>query len=439
MQWRSAAVSRTGLDRRPPVIAAQKVAAERVAAVLAGRSLAQRRPDDADLPQNDRAAALDLTQGTLRHLGRLRAVIAQMAARPIPDGRVEALLLVALYQLWQTRHAPHAIVDHAVRAVRMLGADGAGGFVNALLRRFLREREPLLHQAAASPEGRWSLPTWWIDKLERQLGANAPVVLAAGLEHPPMSVRVNPRRISLEAYRARLDEAGIGARLLENDALLLERPVPSARLPGFDEGLVSVQDAGAQWAARLLDLRDGLRVLDACAAPGGKTAHMLETAAVDVLAIDKDEHRLAEVGRLLARLGLDATVRAADAGALDTWWDGRAFDRILLDAPCSASGIVRRHPDAKWLRRPADIAMFARQQARLLDALWQVLAPGGTLLYATCSVFAEENRDTVRAFLERHPDARHSEPAQFAGSGGQLLPDQEHDGFYYAPLRKTDR
>jgi 16S rRNA (cytosine967-C5)-methyltransferase len=163
-----------------------------------------------------------------------------------------------------------------------------------------------------------------------------------------------------------------------------------------------------------------MRVLDACAAPGGKTAHLLETAAVELLAIDKDEHRLRDIDRLLARLGLEAALRTADAAAIDAWWDGRAFDRVLLDAPCSASGIVRRHPDAKWLRRP-------------------VLAPGGTLLYATCSVFAEENRDTVRAFLERHPDARHSEPVQFAGSGGQLLPDQEHDGFYYAPLRKTDR
>jgi 16S rRNA (cytosine967-C5)-methyltransferase len=421
------------------VIAAQKVAAERIAAVLAGRSLAQRRTDDAELAQNERAAALDLTQGTLRYLGRLRAVVAQMAARPITDGRVEALLLVALYQLWQTRHAPHAIVDHAVQAVRMLGAGGAGGFVNALLRRFLREREMLLQQAAATPEGRWSLPKWWIEKLERQLGAAAQTVLAAGLEHPPMSVRVNRRRISRDAYRARLDEAGIGTRLLENDAILLQHPVPAARLPGFDEGLVSIQDAGAQWAAHLLDLRDGLRVLDACAAPGGKTAHLLETAAVELLAIDKDEHRLRDIDRLLARLGLEAALRTADAAAIDAWWDGRAFDRVLLDAPCSASGIVRRHPDAKWLRRPADIDMFARQQARLLDALWQVLAPGGTLLYATCSVFAEENRDTVRAFLERHPDARHSEPVQFAGSGGQLLPDQEHDGFYYAPLRKTDR
>jgi 16S rRNA (cytosine967-C5)-methyltransferase len=421
------------------VIAAQRVAAQRVASVLAGRSLAQRRFEDDALDQGDRAAALDLTQGTLRHLGTLRALVAQMAARPIADERVEALVLVALFQLWQTRHAPHAIVDHAVRAVRALGAAAAAGFVNALLRRFLREREHLLPRAAVTPEGRWSCPKWWIDKLERQLGANAEAVLAAGLEHPPMSIRVNRRRISPDAYRARLDEAGIRVRRLENDALLLEHPVPSARLPGFDEGLVSIQDSGAQWAAPLLEARNGDRVLDACAAPGGKAAHILELAAVDLLAIDVDGRRLQDIERLLARLGLRAQLQATDAAAVDTWWDGRVFDRILLDAPCSASGIVRRHPDAKWLRRPGDLESFARQQARLLDALWQVLAPGGTLLYATCSVFAEENRDTVQAFLERHPDARHSEPARLPGSGGQLLPDQEHDGFYYAPLRKSDR
>lgn len=421
------------------MIAAQKVAAERVATVLAGRSLARRRSDDEGLAQSERAAALDLTQGTLRYLGRLRAVVTQMAVRPITDRRVEALLLVALYQLWQTRTAPHAIVDHAVRATRALGADAAAGFVNALLRRFLREREPLLQRAVATPEGRWSMPEWWIEKLERQLGSNAQALLAASLEHPPMSVRVNRRRASIEAVRARLEAEGIRTRVLSNEALLLEHPVPGSRLPGFDAGLVSIQDAGAQWAARLLDLCDGQRVLDACAAPGGKSAHILETADVDLLALDVDAQRLQDVERQLTRLGLKATLRAADATAPEAWWDGRAFDRILLDAPCSASGIVRRHPDAKWLRRPADIDVFARQQARLLDALWQVLAPGGTLLYATCSVFAEENRDTVRDFLERHPDARHSEPVPLADSGGQLLPDQEHDGFFYAPLRKSDR
>jgi 16S rRNA (cytosine967-C5)-methyltransferase len=225
---------------------------------------------------------------------------------------------------------------------------------------------------------------------------------------------------------------------LDNGALLLEKPVPAARVPGFAAGLVSIQDAGAQWAARLLGARDGERVLDACAAPGGKTAHILEGATVDLVALDRDSGRLADVRRNLERLGLQATLAASDAAQLATWWDGRPFDRVLVDAPCSASGIVRRHPDAKWLRRPSDVPAFAHEQARLLDALWQVVAPGGTLVYATCSVFVEENRATVDAFLGRHADACPPDYRAVVGNGGQLLPDHEHDGFFYAPLRKSD-
>lgn len=421
------------------MIAPQRAAAERVAAVLAGESLARRSAGrDVDLAPQARAAALDLTQGTLRHLGRLRALVALMAQRPIPERRVEALLLVALYQLWQTRAGAHAIVDHAVRTSRVLGAASASGFINALLRRFLREREALLQRAATTPEGRWSHPAWWIAKLQDQYPAEAEQILAEGLQHPPMSLRVNTRRIGREDYLDLLAKDELPARVLDNGALLLERPVPAAKLPGFAAGLVSIQDAGAQWAALLLDVADGHRVLDACAAPGGKTAHILERAQVDLLALDRDASRLEDVHRNLERLGLSARLQVADAAALASWWDGRPFDRVLVDAPCSASGIVRRHPDAKWLRRPSDLQQFAAEQARLLDALWQVLAPGGTLLYATCSVFAEENRNTVDAFVERHADARPSDREVFTGQGGQLLPDREHDGFFYAPLRKSD-
>jgi 16S rRNA (cytosine967-C5)-methyltransferase len=306
------------------------------------------------------------------------------------------------------------------------------------LRRFLRERDTLLQRAAATPEGRWSHPAWWIEKLEAQYPERAELILAAGLDHPPMSLRVNLRRISRDAYLDLLAGERLPVRVLDNGALLLQRPVPAARLPGFAAGLVSIQDAGAQWAALLLDATNGQRVLDACAAPGGKTAHILERSQVDLLALDRDESRLADVRRNLERLGLTARLQAADAAALSTWWDGRPFDRVLVDAPCSASGIVRRHPDAKWLRRPSDLRQFATEQAPPLDALWQVLAPGGTLLYATCSVFAEENRTTVDAFLERHADARPPDYTASAGQGGQILPDQEHDGFFYAPLRKSD-
>ena len=249
-----------------------------------------------------------------------------------------------------------------------------------------------------------------------------------------MTLRSNVRRGSASDYLHRLQQAGLGARRLDNGALLLARPVPVERLPGFGEGAVSVQDAGAQLAATLLDVRDGMRVLDACAAPGGKTAHILELADVDMTALDADAVRLQRVGSNLERLGLSARMQAADAAAPDVWWDGNPFERVLVDAPCSASGVVRRHPDIKWLRRPSDIGGFAAQQQRLLQALWKVVARGGKLLYVTCSIFSEEDHQTIGGFAARHPDARIL--GGMPGRDGLLLPDDEHDGFYYALLQK---
>ncbi len=416
----------------------QRAAAGLVDEVLRGHSLARRLPAAREaLPAESRGALLDLTHGTLRHLGTLRALVRLMAAKPPAETAVEALLLVALYQLAFTDAPAHAVTDQAVAAARATGRGSAGGLVNALLRRFLRERDALLADARTTPEGRWSHPDWWIARLHAELGpATADAVLAQALGHPPMAVRPNVRRVDPAAYQARLDEAGHPHRRLANGALLLDHPVPAHRLPGFHEGLVSVQDAGAQWAAVLLDARDGERVLDACAAPGGKTAHLLERADLDLLALDRDAARLEDARRLLQRLGLPATLQAADAADPDAWWDGRPFRRILLDAPCSASGIVRRHPDAKWLRRESDLAGFARDQARLLDGLWKVLEPGGTLLYATCSVFRDENAGTVEAFLSRRPDARRVPLQALPGGTGELLPDREHDGFFYARLEK---
>jgi 16S rRNA (cytosine967-C5)-methyltransferase len=250
-----------------------------------------------------------------------------------------------------------------------------------------------------------------------------------------MCLRVNLRRTGAEAYAARLSGEGMTARKLGAAALLLERPVPVDRLPGFFDGDVSVQDAGAQRAATLLDLRDGQRVLDACAAPGGKTAHILETARVALTALDSDAERCEDVSRNLARLGLAAEVRVADCSELDDWWDGKAFDRILADVPCTASGVARRHPDIKWLRRPGDAAAFAMRQARILDALWRVLAPGGKLLYVTCSVFPEENGAVIDAFTTRTPGACCAALAD--GAPAQWLPGSEHDGFFYSLLEKT--
>jgi 16S rRNA (cytosine967-C5)-methyltransferase len=263
-----------------------------------------------------------------------------------------------------------------------------------------------------------------------------------------MTLRVNRRLGSPQAYLDLLAADGIMASQIGPDALLLERPLPVEKLPGFAEGLVSVQDAGAQYAARLLDVQDGMRVLDACAAPGGKTTHILELANVDLLALDKDDQRLLSVQDNLQRLQLTARLQAGDAACPADWWDGQPFQRILADVPCSASGVVRRHPDIKWLRRREDIVGFAQQQGAILAALWQTLATGGKLLYATCSVFSQENREVIDEFLHRHSDAQQlplaapglSDGPRFSeGPGfnkGQLLPNEQHDGFFYALLHK---
>lgn len=411
--------------------AAQATSSRRVAEVLGGRSLAYAEGETD-------AVVRDLTTGTLRHLGTLRAVIALLAPRGVADPLLEALLAVALYQLQHTRAATHAVVDQAVATARDLGFERAAGFVNAALRRFLRERDGLLDTARQDPEGRWSHPRWWIDRLRAAYGDVADGILEAGLMHPPMALRVNRRRIDAADYRRLLHEQDIAWVDTPPDALLLPKPVPVRRLPGFAEGLVSVQDAGAQWAARLLAPSDGMRVLDACAAPGGKAAHLLEFADVQLTALDADAKRLGAAERNFERLGLAACCIAADAGRPDLWWDGRPFDRILLDAPCSGSGIVRRHPDARWLRRPTDLAGFAAAQGALLDALWPLLAPGGTLLYVTCSVFPEENGEVIAAFLGRRTDARPMPLDRFPAADGRLLPTAEHDGFFYALLGKND-
>jgi len=306
-----------------------------------------------------------------------------------------------------------------------------------VLRNFQRRRAELEKLADERPSARWSHPDWWIARLQADYPDQWQAILEASLLHPPFTLRVNARRGDVAGYLQRLAEAALPAHQSGPDAITLEKAVAVHTLPGFDAGDVSVQDAGAQWAARLLDAQPGERVLDACAAPGGKTGHILERSEVDLVALDVDAARLARVQENLDRLQLKATLVEGDAAQPDAWWDGRPFDRILADVPCSASGVVRRNPDIKWLRRPEDIAQFAAQQAVMLERLWRLLAPGGTLLYATCSIFHEENDGQVQAFLARHAgDAeRCSLPEPL--SDGPLLPDAEHDGFYYALLRKT--
>jgi len=411
-------------------------AAQVVARVASGASLAtefQRVAEEGS--STPRAALLDLTYGTLRRYGRVQRIAAQLSRRESADPVLQALLWCSIYALESGRYADYTVVDQAVRACRLLEKWNAKGYVNAVLRGALRSRAAVKASIEADPEALHQHPKWWIDLLRAAYPAEWEAVLAAGNTHPPMTLRVNRRRGTAEQYAERLATEGIAARRIVMDALLLERPVPVERLPGFASGEVSVQDAGAQRAAFCLDLAPRQRILDACAAPGGKAAHVLELEDVELTALDVDAVRAARVATNLERLGLVAmSVVHADCTRPADWWDGKPFDRILADVPCSASGVARRHPDMKWLRRPQDIAGFSVRQGEILDALWQVLGPNGKLLYVTCSVFPQENEAVVQAFLNRMPHA--TRLALPDGRPAQWLPRAEHDGFYYALIQK---
>jgi 16S rRNA (cytosine967-C5)-methyltransferase len=412
--------------------------ADMVQGVLAGRSLTELI---ATVPAPARAGTQALSFETLRRLGAAQAVQSLVAPKA-PPREVSALLLTAIALLWpreQPLYADHTLVDQAVHAARQR-TPAASGFINAVLRRFLRERDALVAAAERTSAGLFNHPPWWIDRLKQDWPAQWQALLAEANRHPPMTLRINARRTNAAAYAQR-----VPGQMLGEHTLVLDAPLPVHELPGFADGDVSVQDAAAQRAAPLLlgaGLPAGARVLDACAAPGGKTAHLLELAELALLALDSDATRLTRVQQTLDRLHLQATLRAADARRPDTWWDGRPFDAILVDAPCSASGIVRRHPDIRWLRRPQDITTLARLQAEMLEALWPLLAPGGRLLYATCSVFKPEGQAQIDAFLQRRgPTGARLDPA----SPGHLLPLPDNgpagpmppaDGFFYALLHK---
>jgi 16S rRNA (cytosine967-C5)-methyltransferase len=409
-------------------------AARAIGAVIGGRNL-----DAAlaalKLSAAARPAVMDLAYGALRSHGRGDFFLARLVERPLADAVVRGLLLAALHRLEARPQDAHTTVDQAVTAAAELARGKYKALVNGVLRNFLRRRDELVQAADGDDVARWQHPRWWLDRLRATYPDNWQAIAAAGNQHPPMTLRVNTRRVATADFLAELAQAGISGRLLDQAAIRLDKPMPVDRLPGFAEGRVSVQDYGAQQAATLLDARPGMRVLDACAAPGGKTAHLLESTDLDLTALDADATRAARIDDNLRRLGLAAAVKVADCRDLAAWWDGRPFDRILADVPCSASGVARRHPDIKWLRRSEDIASFATAQAEILDALWRTLAPGGTMLYATCSLFAEESADQVAAFVARHPDAQrlptHNEEYEW-----QLTPDADQDGFYYARLAK---
>ena len=376
-------------------------------------------------------AVRDLAYGTLRHLGLLDAILEQLLRKPAKPG-LHALLLCALYQLRARPRSSHTTVDQAVRAVARI-EPAAKGLANAVLRNYLREADALIARCD-SEVARYSYPQWWIERVRKAWPRDWEAVLSAGNLHPPMTLRVNRRRLSPQQYLAKLGEHGIAGELVGTQGVTLAQPLPIDSLPGFAAGEVSVQDAGAQLAAPLLDVQPGMRVLDACAAPGGKTGHILELADCALTALDNDPARVSRIRDNLARLGLSAQVVCADCCSPGEWRERGPFERILLDAPCTASGVVKRHPDIKWLRREMDIARMAATQGRMLDALWHLLAPGGKLLYATCSVFPQENAKTIVSFLARNKAARR---LALAGLGeGQLLPDARHDGFFYALLEK---
>lgn len=385
-----------------------------------------------------------------RNLGRAQALRNKLASRAPPPA-ADALLCVALALAWSDVDVPYdmfTLVNQTVEAAkRSVATKAQASFVNACLRRFLRERDALVASTDADPVAFWNHPSWWIKRLQHERPGQWREVLQVANRHAPMTLRVNVRKTSPTDYLAKLQQAGIAASVGSDAAIILERPVGVQQLPGFEQGWASVQDAAAQMAAPLLlqGLAAGanLRILDACAAPGGKTGHLLELTDGQVLALEIDPARTTRIGQNLARLGLQAAVVTGDAARPQDWWDGQLFDAILLDAPCTASGIVRRHPDVRWLRRESDIAQLARIQKRMLETLWGLLRPGGHLLYCTCSLFLAEGSGQVQTFLTHNTDAvllpspGHLMPRSVAKGG--VVPDNEpcdHDGFYYALLQK---
>ncbi|WP_285407730.1 16S rRNA (cytosine(967)-C(5))-methyltransferase RsmB [Pseudomonas sp. FR229a] len=424
-------------------------AAKALAAVLSGKaSLNSSLPTQLDkVEDRDRGFTQDLAFGTARWQPRLSALAEKLLQKPFKaaDADVEALLLVGLYQLLYTRVPAHAAIGETVGCADKLKKPWAKGLLNAVLRNAQRESETIFAELERDPVVRTAHPRWLQKTLKAFWPEQWEAICAANNAHPPMILRVNRRHHSRDAYLALLGEAGIAATpcVYSRDGIVLEAAADVRSLPGFAEGWISVQDEAAQLAADLLDLAPGQRVLDACCAPGGKTCHILEAepALAGVVAVDLEAKRLVRVKENLERLGLNAELIAADGRDIDKWWDGKPFQRILLDAPCSATGVIRRHPDIKLTRQPDDIAALAQLQSELLDAMWKTLEVGGILLYATCSTLPTENTEVVAAFLERTPGARELDLATAAGikqpHGRQLLAQQGgHDGFYYAKLIK---
>jgi 16S rRNA (cytosine967-C5)-methyltransferase len=418
-------------------------AAQAIAMVQSGSALPQALTSVAHkmaLSDASRGAMQDIAYRSMRQWGRANALLKLLTTRVPQPLMLQCLLGCSLALLCQTEEsdAPRPYTDFTLvdQAVNASAADArmahAKGMVNAVLRRFLRERSALLEAVMQQPTAHWNYPEWWIAHMQAAYPDFWQEVLKAGNALPPLSLRVNRRRTTVSAYLEKLASQAMVAQQIGPDAVRLYQPVPVQMIPGFTEGEVSVQDAAAQLAAPLLGLRDGMRVLDACAAPGGKTGHLLECADLDLLALDSDGERLLRIEQNLSRLQLSACLQQGDARQ-DDWWDGIPFDCILADVPCTASGIVRRHPDIRWLRRPEDAAQLATLSAQILDNLWRMVKPNGKLLLVTCSLWPEESARQSDAFASRHEVLRLPAP-------GQLLPTASaqinHDGLFYALFQK---
>jgi 16S rRNA (cytosine967-C5)-methyltransferase len=428
----------------------QQIAAIAVSDVLSGRNLTLALPEALSAypkatPQQ-RGAAADLSYGTLRFYGEVNAYLTQLLEKPLSNEHITALLLVAVYQLLHDKADDFTVVNQAVKAAGDAKPPWAKGLVNGVLRNFLRQKDALAEKLKTDEVALYSYPQWWINKLKNQYPApqhpcGFQAILKTGNLHPPMTLRVNVQKSNAQEYVKLLARQDIEATHLGAQAVMLAKPMPVEQVPGFADGVVSVQDYGAQLAAHLLDLKKGNRVLDACSAPGGKSGHILEIENVHLIALDNDETRLNRVESNLSRLGLTAQLMVADAAKFK---DERLYDRILADVPCTASGIVRRHVDIKWLRRERDIATFTQQQSLILQQLWQLLAKGGKLLYVTCSIFNEENQQQIDSFLQKNADATqlpllltNDIEKNIQIKDGQLIPNSQHDGLFYALLQKT--
>lgn len=418
--------------------------------LVQGRSLATARSLLQDkLEPRERSLAMELVNGVLRWRFRLEALLAKLLSKPLrkKDRDIEYVLMIALYELIELSTPEYAVVNEAVSQTRRLGKQWASGMVNGVLRHFIRDRQGLSASVDENPVARFAHPPWLIDCLQQDWPEHADQILEANNQRPPMWLRVNLSKVSVEDYLKQLDRQQIKATRhpVARAALKLDVPMDVSQIPGFSAGLVSVQDAAAQLAAHLLAVEDGACVLDLCAAPGGKTCHILETASkVQMTAVELDPVRIQKVQQNLDRLGLHARLIVGDAGDASSWWDGQLFDRILVDAPCSASGVIRRHVDIKSLRQADDLAALTDVQQQILLQAWRMLRPGGSLLYVTCSVLKNENEQQIERLLTTISEAEETTIDETWGIacryGRQLLPgDQEGDGFYFARLKKQEK